>query len=86
MLDISYKPSFLRAFKLLEPGLQDEVLEKIESFKNIKNHRSLKVHKLHGRLKGCFSFSVNYKIRIVFQFETKRGVSLLAIEDHDVYR
>ncbi len=86
MIEIGYKPSFVRTFKLLESALQEEILEKLEVFKDIKNHKLLKVHKLHGRLKHCFSFSVNYKIRIVFQYESKREVVLLAIGDHDVYK
>lgn len=70
----------------LEKSLQDEVFEKIELLKSTENHRVLKVHKLHGELRNCFGFSVNYKIRIVFEYESKNSVILLAIGDHDIYK
>ena len=86
MIEIGFKPSFIRQLKRLDVELVDEVLEKIELFKNETNHASLKTHKLHGRLAGRWSFSVNYKIRIVFSFVSKKEVVFLAIGDHDVYK
>ena len=67
----------------LEPALQEEVKERIFLFKNENNHKSLKVHKLSGRLAGRFAFSVNYKIRIVFGYEDKKTVNLLYVGSHD---
>jgi len=85
-MEVYFKPTFGRQFKLLEEGLQEEILEKIELFKNSKNHKQLKVHKLKGRLSGRYSFLVNYKIRIVFNFISKRKAVLLAVGDHEVYK
>jgi plasmid maintenance system killer protein len=86
MLALIYAPIFVRQFHKLPKSLQGEVLEKIELFKDTKNHQSLKVHKLLGHLKGRYSFSVNYKYRIIFRYETKNQVDILAIGDHDVYQ
>jgi mRNA-degrading endonuclease YafQ of YafQ-DinJ toxin-antitoxin module len=72
--------------KKLEKELIDEVFEKIDLFKDVKNHKLLKVHKLHGKFSKYFSFSVNYKTRIVFEYETKNEVVFLAIGDHDLYK
>lgn len=83
---VSYTPSFVRQFRALESFLQDEVIEKIESLQDRKNHKLLKVHKLHGRLAGRSSFSVNYKTRIVFSYISKNQIVLLAIGSHDIYR
>lgn len=85
MIEVGFKLSFIRQVKCLEENLRVEVLEKIELFKDRKNHRTLKVHKLHGPLANCWSFSVNYKIRIVFSYEAKSEAILLAIGDHSVY-
>lgn len=85
-MEVSFKPSFVRQFKRLDPALQQEVVEKIEQFKDRRNHKSLRVHKLKGRLAGRYSFSVNYKDRIVFHYETKDRAVLLAVGDHDVYK
>lgn len=86
MLNIIYAPSFIKEFNKLEKGLQEETLEKIELFKNTSNHKSLKVHKLHGQFKNCFSFSVNYEFRIMFSYESKKEVAFLEIGKHDLYR
>ena len=85
MIDISFKPSFVRQMNKLEQSLTDEVFEKIEQFKNPKNHKLLKVHKLHGKLKNMWSFSINYKIRIVFKYDSKKEVIFLIIGDHNIY-
>lgn len=86
MITVSYKPSFIRKVRNLEKDLCNEVLDKIELFKDVRNHKLLKVHKLHGEFKNCYSFSVDYRIRVVFQYESKSEVVLLAVGDHEVYR
>ncbi len=87
-MEVSFKPSFVRLYHKLPPPLQDEVREKIDLFKNTGNHPRLKVHKLHGKLKDAYSFSVNYHYRIVFIFEDKKKSSavLLSIGDHEIYQ
>ncbi|MDD3662298.1 MAG: type II toxin-antitoxin system RelE/ParE family toxin [Candidatus Pacebacteria bacterium] len=86
MIKIIYAPIFVRQFKKLNIDLQDEVLEKIELFKDASNHKILKVHKLNGIYKNCFSFSVNYSYRIIFQYENKKEVAFLSIGDHGIYK
>ena len=86
MLTISFKATFVKRMNKIEKELVDEVFEKVELFKNEKNHKVLKVHKLHGKFSGCYGFSVNYKTRIVFEYETKNEVVFLDIGDHDLYK
>lgn len=86
MLDIFYKPSFIKQYDKLEKSLKEEVKEKIVLFRNTRNHKLLKVHKLHGRLKNFWSFSVNYKYRIVFEYGRSKKVYLVDIGDHDIYK
>jgi len=83
---VRYKPSFVREFKKLPDELQEEALERIELFKDKKNHKKLKLHKLKGKLKDFHSFSVTYSHRIVFMYEKKDEVVFLGIGDHDVYK
>ena len=64
-----------------------EAIDKIKLFQNKSSHKSLKVHKLKGALNDRHSFSVNYKVRIVFEYlEKKNKAALLAIGDHDIYK
>ena len=86
MLEIRYKPAFLRSFKKLPVGLQQEIAERIALFRDNPKNPTLRTHNLKGELKGRWSFSVNYYTRIVFRFEGKHSVVLLAVGDHDVYR
>lgn len=86
MIEIYFTKFFLKQIKLFEKNLQDEVSEKIELFKNKNNHKLLKVHKLHGRLKNRYSFYINYKIRIVFIWKNKEEAVFLVVGDHDIYK
>lgn len=87
-MEVFYAPSFVRQYKSLPSSLQTEVKEKILLFLDVKNHQALTVHKLKGKLKDQYSFSVNYKIRIVFWYKNSKPKEaiLLAIGDHDVYK
>ena len=84
-MNVAYTSVFVRQLKSLDSDLQSEALEQIELFKNQKNHKRLRVHKLHGSLKDRWSFSVNYRVRIVFRYHTKNEAILLAIGTHEVY-
>ena len=85
-MKVSFLPVFAKKFNKLELALQEEVLEKIELFKDEKNHKQLKVHKLKGVLSGRYSFSVNYQTRIVFLYLSKNEAVLLVVGDHEVYK
>lgn len=85
-MDVAYTPTFLRLLKSLPEDLQEGVMEKVVWFKDRRMHKALKIHKLKGRLAGRWSFSVNYRTRIVFLFSTPNRAIFLAVGDHDVYR
>lgn len=85
-MTVGYTPSFIRAYKHLPSSLQHEIKEKIVLFMEDPKHASLRVHKLKGRLQDRWSFSVNYKYRIVFQFVSPDEVIFLTVGDHDVYK
>lgn len=83
MIKIIYSPKFIRMYKGLEPSLKEEIKEKFSLFQNEENHEILKTHKLHGKLKGCYAFTINYKIRVVFEYEGKKTANLLYVGGHD---
>ncbi len=85
-MEIEYKPTFIKQYACFESSLKQEIKEKIELFKDKKNHKQLKVHKLKGKLSKYYSFSVNYKYRIVFAYQSKSRAALLAVGDHDIYK
>lgn len=85
-MKIAYTPAFVRQYNSLPNDLQKEVLEKTQLFKDRKNHKMLKVHKLHGRFASRYGFSIDYKNRIVFSYLTKEEVVFMAVGDHDIYK
>lgn len=85
MLEIVISKQFARQFRKLNQHLQEEVVEKLELLKDPVNHQPLKVHKLDGRLAGKYSFSVNYKIRVVFSYPIPTEAFLLLVGDHSLY-
>lgn len=86
MLSVVYLPKFIKNYNNLEKALAEEVYEKIELFKDPANHNQLKVHKLHGKFSDRYSFSVNYKTRIIFRYISKKEVAFLTVGDHDEYK
>lgn len=68
-------------------ALQEEVANKVHDFRDVSNHKSLKVHKLSGRLNSRYAFSVDYQTRVIFVYlPTKpREAYLLSVGNHDVY-
>ena len=85
-IKIVYKPSFLRQYRKLIESLREEAKEKIEIFRQDPSHPFLKTHKLKGSLKDFWSFSVNYQYRIIFQYEAQDKITLIAIDNHDIYK
>ena len=85
-MQVSLTPQFRRQFRKLPQTLREEAFEKIELFKDTEAHTRLKVHKLHGKFKNYYSFSVNYQYRVVFMWEVQnKSAILLAIGDHAAY-
>ena len=47
---------------------------------------SLDTHKLHGRLREFWSFSIGFKYRIVFEFGEKDVIYFHSVGDHNIYQ
>lgn len=86
MIEVVYKPTFIRKYKKLPAVLQEEVKERIALFQESPSHSYLKTHKLKGQFKGFYSFSVNYSYRIIFQYEGENKVALVSVGDHTIYQ
>ena len=83
---IGYSPKFVKQYKKLDSELKREIKEKIELLHNSVNHQHLKVNKLHGFWKRCYGFSVNYQIRIIFEYKSKEKIVLLVVGNHNIYK
>ncbi len=85
-LHVGYTTSFIRQFKSLTPEMKEAAHEAIEAFEDPKNHARLKVHKLKGHLRGSHAFSIDYRLRIVFDYSEPGTAVLHTIGDHDIYQ
>jgi len=83
---IEYSTNFVKQFKKLTPRMQGQAVSAANLFKKEPFAQKLKTHKLSGRLKGLWAFSINYKDRIIFEFMDKGKVLFHKIGSHDIYR
>lgn len=86
MLTVIYSEKFISQLEQLSDKTQKLTLKKIGVFIDNPKHPSLKTHKLNGALSGFLSFSVDYQIRIIFEYGEKDTVHFLKIGNHDVYK
>ena len=86
MIEISFSSSFRRAFKKRIKGnldLEARFWQKVEQFTIDPFDQSLKTHKLSGKLKELWSFSVEYDERVLFYFTEDGNVVFVDIGSHD---
>lgn len=86
MRKIHYTNKFAREYKKL-PDHVKMLAERAELiFRKNPFNPSLKTHKLSGRLKWFWSFSVGYKYRIIFEITNDESICFHAIGTHDIYQ
>lgn len=86
MVEISFSSSFRRAFKKRIKGnldLEARFWQKVEQFTIDPFDQSLKTHKLSGKLKDLWSFSVEYDERVLFYFTEDGNAVFVDIGSHD---
>ena len=72
----------LRIFLKRHSELEQIVKERLVILQKEPKNSRLKIHKLTGKLKGCYAVSITYEHRLVFYFD-KKHIFLLALGTHD---
>jgi addiction module RelE/StbE family toxin len=69
-VEISFSNSFKKGFRkrVKNSNTEDFFWKAVEVFVNDPFQAQLKTHKLSGNLKGLWSFSIGYDLRVVFYF------------------
>lgn len=83
---VYYTKHFNRAYKKFPNDIKPSAGEKESLFLSDCFDSRLETHKLGGKLKGYWTFSITKKYRILFVFESNTEVTFLDIDDHDLYR
>lgn len=86
MTEIAFSSSFKRAFKNRIAGrkpMEKKFWKRVEIFKADPHDVRLRTHKLSGELQEFWSFSIEYDVRVVFQFAAQNRTVFLDIGSHD---
>lgn len=85
MVKIYYSPQFAKAYKRLPPNIQLIAEKKEKIFRKNPFDPRLRTHRLAGRLQVYWSFSINYRYRIIFSFDKSTDVHLHTVGTHGIY-
>lgn len=86
MMEIQVTDRFIKQYKKLPSQIKLQAKQKETQFRDNPFDPRLQTHKLVGKEKECWSFSVNYSYRIKFIFLTKQSILFLEIGTHSIYR
>jgi len=69
-MEVSFSSTFKKGFKkrITSKTVEKEFWRRLELFIENPYNTELKTHKLSGKLKDLWSFSIEYDLRVVFYF------------------
>ncbi len=82
---IFFSSKFERAYKKLSQELKKKAKEKEKIFRKNPFDTRLKTHKLHGKYKKYWSFSISDSYRIMFDFISEKEIVFINVGDHNIY-
>lgn len=85
-MQIYYSSKFAREYKKLPKKIKEGAVGKEVIFRNNPFDSRLDTHKLSGRLKEYWAFSINNTYRIIFEFAKKNTIWFHSVGDHSIYQ
>ena len=82
---IIHTARFLKSFKRLPKSIQEKAFGRDIIFRKNPFDPRLDTHKLHGRFKDYWAYSVDYHCRVIFIFSEPKIVSYYDIGFHPIY-
>lgn len=81
-MEVAFSDSFKKSFrkKIEATDLESEFWSRLELFVENPFNNSLKTHKLSGKLKGAWSFTIAYDLRVVFYFTKDKPKKALFVD------
>lgn len=83
---IRLSSKFVKNYRKLSNEIKKQAKDKEIVFRENPFDIRLRTHKLVGKEKECWAFSINYSYRIKFIFVTKREAIFLDIGPHSIYK
>ncbi len=84
--EIRVTSKFERQYKKLAKSTKQLALERESIFRRDPFDPHLNTHKLHGKEKEAWAFSINKSYRIKFIFLREGAVLFLEVGAHDIYQ
>ncbi len=85
-VSIEYSKRFLKILSRVPTDILEKAQERELVFKNDPFDPRLSTHKLHGKERNVWAFSVTFSYRIKFIFIGEKEVLFLEIGTHDIYK
>ena len=86
MIEVTFSSTFQRAFRKRITGnsdLQARFWQKVAQFQQDPFQPKLRTHKLSGKMKNMWSFSIEYDARVIFYFTDDGRAVFVDIGTHD---
>lgn len=86
MIKVSFDESFKRSYKKRikdNQTLEHKFKNRLEIFINDPFDSRLKTHKLSGKLKNLWSFSIEHDQRVIFYFSEENNAIFIDIGNHN---
>ena len=84
-MKIYYSKKFAKEYKKLPDKIKFVAEKKEKAFRKNPFDTQLKTHKLTGRLKDYWVFSIDYQYRIIFEFVDKDIIWFHSVGTHEIY-
>jgi addiction module RelE/StbE family toxin len=85
-MTIIYSPKFAREYKKLPQEIKRAAEEREKAFRKNPFDPALDSHKLHGRMRDFWSFSITHRYRIIFELASKDIIYFHSVGNHDIYQ
>ncbi len=81
-MNINYARHFKKQFTKLDSSIKQQFVARIDILRENQHHPLLKIHKLHGPLKGLCSLNINADYRVIFYRVDRDTIILTQIGTH----
>lgn len=85
-MKIYYSSKFAKEYKALPLKVKQKAEQKEKIFRKNPFDKRLETHKLSGRFKDFWAFSIDHKYRIIFEFADEKTVWFHSAGDHSIYQ
>lgn len=85
-MQIIYSPKFAKEYRKLPLPIKKLAEQKEKVFRKDPFDPRLHTHKLTGRLRDFWAFSIDYSHRIIFEFAEADIVYFHSVGSHDIYK